>query len=352
MAYSTGTVNSYSDLLTKLKALAEAQGWVSASYAENDELRLQSAAGDQFYTFKRISNDTLGNLVSYPYSTYGECIAILGSTSFSSGAAWNAQPGNSRDNGVLTSVVTLLRIGTTGPWVKYHAFVTATYIHMVVEIVTGMFGHLMVGILDKQGLSYSGGQYVAASFLPIPPTPDVTTSAANANGIAAPYVSYPFTTAYPYYTTTKMHLTGIDSEAANAWQSSGNPSNAGQGQIYGMGGLTGYTGYGFMHPEALYIAGTPNSIDASTMLLPHRVYYSGAQSRLRFVGQVPDQFVCDMSYLTAGDIVTFGDDEYMVFPTYRKGPSINDDNYSAQNPINTYYPYNTSFGAAFAFKVS
>lgn len=334
MSYTTGSADSYQDLLLKIKALAVAAGWTTlADDSAGSYWVGQDAAGTGRFILRNITSDE--NINVHYYSQYGAAMMISGFT-----GTWDASKGfyNQTGQDFLNTRITqtracLLHFSTyAGPFAKYYAFVGATYIHVVIEVVTGTFAHLFLGTLNKDGAVYDGGQYCAASYYYWSVTTDMdgATSNAQGNGINGMYMNYPFSSKYPYYAQSFLRVENVDDAGSPAWDyffsTQGTDATYGQRTAYGLGFTLGYNqSYGDTnHPMAGLVGASNNALNSSTMLVPHSIYHQGAQARFRYVGLVPDHAVCNMAFLAAGDILTFGEEEWQVFPCYRKGTVLRD----------------------------
>lgn len=333
MSYTTGSADSYQDLLLKIKSIAVAAGWVTlADDSAGSYWVCQDAAGTGRFILRNITSDENTNI--YSYSQNGPAMMVSGFTGTwdSSRGFYNQVGQDFLNTRYASNKVCLLHFEQyAGPFAKYYAFVGAAYIHIVIEVVTGTFAHLMIGTLDKDGTTYDGGQYCQASFYYYSVTTNQDSSNSIAgNGMSGLYSAYPFSGKYPYYSQQFLRVENVDDAASPAWDyfysTQGSDATYGQRTAFGLGYTLGYTqSYGeFNHPMAGLVGASNNALNNSTMLVPHSIYHQGAQSRFRYLGLVPDQAVCNMAFLAAGDVLTFGEEEWMVFPCYRKGTVTRD----------------------------
>lgn len=290
MAYETGISSGTDDLLDKLRLFAIAQGWtVNLHEVEGDGYRLHMNSGTQYV-----------NLRSAPSDIY-----LRGSTGFDGGSAWNAQPG---------TTIQCQSNNMPGPYAAYHFFGSSQYLHVVVEATAGHYRHLAMGELNKVG-SYAGGAYVGAIYW--------NTSTTYIDDPNAPYHTYLFDrTSYigsdTYHTQVRADLDG----QINHWfQCSYVPWNN-RRRAWGPMRATGGSDAGTMDT---LLARSPNAFNALTPLLPAYVYAERDSQLYSPVGHVADLRVCNLTNLAAGDTVTLGSDNWMVFPAHvKRDPNIRD----------------------------
>ena len=233
---------------------------------------------------------------------------------------WN-QPGQDFRTG-KESKTAIFTFRIAGPYVRYWAFATGQYIHVVVEGISGTFGHILFGQIDKDGAVFDGGAYNAASFNYRPINDDGTVNDGTQNGISGNYAMYPFSSKYPFYAASRIRVQNVDNLVA---PSADNFLNVGsdttvEGSAIGPW-LSGRSdlGYNQYHPDSGLVAASANELGGNTMIVRAAIYHWGAQQRTRYIVVIPDHAVCNMQFVAPGDILTFGNDEWMVFPAYRKG---------------------------------
>jgi hypothetical protein len=316
MSYTTGSADSYLDLLGKIKSIAEAQGWVTRSWGNGIWL-VSSADGNANYSVTVVNTDAQP---FWGYNSMGPCIAISNCKSLNPNLGPWAQPGQDFASG-KESRTAILYFGINGPFAKYHAFVTSQYIHVVVEAITGTFGHIVMGNIDKDGAVYDGGSYNAASQVYRSVNNEAPASdSSNGNGLGGPFAMFPFTNRYPYYSASRIRIENVDNLGSPSCDNFYSVGQNYEGTSIGPWNA-GWTSDGYFaeHPDSGLVAGSANTLGGNTMMIPAAIYHFGAQGRIRYMGVIPDHAVCDMKFLAPGDVVTYGTDEWMVFPTFRKG---------------------------------
>lgn len=280
MAYQTGTANSPDDLLDKLRLFAAAQGWTVNAWTVD--------AG-----FHRLHLEKSGQWVNL--HSFADYIEIIGSTGYSAGSAWNAQPGtgtSARSNAM------------PGPYVAYHFFAGTDTLYTAVESTPGIFKHLAFGMIEKT-CTFTGGAYVGAVYWEQ----------------SASYIDSP--DHYGHYSLFDSDAQSLLYNASiradidakvNNWMrftyvTSGNYAKSGdRGGSYNL--LWGLR------------ANTPNAFNGLTPIFPFYVFVERPSVLYSPVGYAKDLRSVNMSSLTPGETITLGADQWMVFPIAQKnGPN-------------------------------
>lgn len=147
MAYTTGVSGSVADLLSAVRAFAvsnagftdHGSGWTYTTYST-----FQLSKNGVYYTFQYTASE----------------LNINTSTALGNSGAHTGLPGAAAAAFARPRPI-------QGPHVGYWLFNggyagTGPCVHVVVEVVNGVFIHFSFGELEKQG-SYTGGQYVTGS---------------------------------------------------------------------------------------------------------------------------------------------------------------------------------------------
>jgi len=281
MAYFTGTANSPADLLLKLKSHAESIGWIT-DRSSADEWCLHNADG--YWSIKALANR----------------FEMGSNTGFDNTKAWDKQPGTSIRISGSYRYPTVFSLAAT-PFVAYHLFVTGDYLHGVVEIASGKFRHIAIGTLDKRGAVYNGGQYVSSTYRR---NADGTNNVSYDSNLFDDY-SY-----FDYLLSSRVRVDGQDGASSPYWALFTNNSSGGINRAIGLG--RGYASTS--HPSALLVDTSANALTGGTLLIPCTIYTIGAENRTRMIGEVKDFAVCRMDYLSPGDTITVGQEQWRVFP--------------------------------------
>jgi len=290
MAYFTGTANNPADLLLKLKSHAESIGWIT-DRSTSDEWCCHNA--DSYWSIKAFNNR----------------LELCGNTGFNNSAVWNKQLGSTaaQADGTYSNNGTYYILATTA-FIAYHLFASEDYLHLIVEVSSGSFRPLLIGSLDKCGAVYNGGQYVCGLYL-------------YAYNLTNNWNYYPFDGyAVNYYSpyASRVRVDGQDGAPSPNWLSfsSFNTTN----QAIGLG--RGYYKES-KHPSSLLVETSANALTGGTLLIPCTIYTVGAENRTRMIGEVKDFRVCRMDYLSPGDSVIVGSEQWRVFPAVER---TNNDN--------------------------
>ena len=291
MAFETGSATDVYDLLDKLRAFAVAQGWTVNRWANGDELCLEHNGG--YWNCKAV--DDLGGTSPYlsSYQADDPGIRVRGSTGFSSGSSWDAQPNVSASEAGMGVFV-------DGDVKAYWLFAdaSATYIHLAARINTNTYCHLQLGHLSKLG-SWTGGQYLAGTIA--------------RNGTPG---GYPIAVSLAAYGEGSGTIRADIDGATNAWQSmGGNPS----GQLDCEGGYVKSIQRGANNRLLGSLLGAaPATWDGRSPMWPCPVLLQRPSSRYSIAGYPLDMRVLNIQNLEAERVLTYGSDEWLVFPFTRK----------------------------------
>jgi len=285
MAYFTGTANNPADLLLKLKSHAASIGWIT-DWSNADTWFCHNAEG--YWSIK----------------AFNDRLELCGNTDFQGGLAWDNQPGNSMYQYGSNKFATVCSLPST-PFVAYHLFATADYLHLVVEIASGQFRPLFIGTLNKRGAIYDGGQYVCGfrSYY--------GTNTPNYNSLGMTGACYPFdgeSNNSDIQYSARIRIDNQDGQPAPTWYLSGITYQP--RYVIGLG--RGYASPN--HPSAMLVDTSGNALTGGTLLIPCTLYSVGAENRTRMIGEVKDFAVCRMDYLSPGDTITVGQEQWRVFP--------------------------------------
>ncbi|MDV2795129.1 hypothetical protein [Pseudomonas aeruginosa] len=287
MAYFTGTANNPADLLGKLRAHAETLGWVT-DRASATEWYCHNAEG--FWSFSAAAAQWF----------------IVGNTGFDNALAWNTQPGNAVQHTPYSMNYPVDAQLSGGPFTRYHLFATADYLHLHVEIAAGQFRPVMIGTINKRGVTYSGGQYVCGAFV-----------YGNNQKLSNDWSCYPFDGYHIRYSGgwNVLRLDGLDGGPSPEWLPFDYGTNVPR-RVIGLG--RGHYRSQF-HPDTGLVDASANELNSSTVVVPCAIYAVGAQQRSRYIGEVRDFGLCRMDFLAPGDTITVGADTWRVFPLLQRG---------------------------------
>lgn len=314
MAYETGTPSSTQDLMQKLSTFA--QGLSTTPWTE-DNLDL---------VFDKLSLH-LGNCyVHFKWdSTAQTTIGMFQSLGFAgSGADQDAHTndsGNGDDPGVAP-VVTERRVdfGVAGPYTAYHFFAgegDEPYIHVVVEVTSGVFRHFGFGNLVKTN-DWTGGEYCyahlwdsGAAYTDNPTSPNHTFML---DGITASYL---------VALAATVHVEGMpNGPTSHKWGACcnlGKSAAGNDGDGNGRCPLFGSSRSGLWGFTLLWM--NYSHINSYKALVPIVLCYRDTDEtpdEILWLGQMPEVGLINHANFDPGDEITVGSDTYMIFPWVRK----------------------------------
>jgi len=321
MSYQTGTAETLSDLLSKLSEFAVTTGWTVDNFkphATTPELYLHNADG--FYSF--------GMLAGYDSSV--RSLIIHGNTGYSTGAAFNAQPGNSRQNQGFHTATSYNGTHVTeiaGPFLTYDFFGTAQYLHVVVQIGAARFRHFGIGMLNKEGV-WNGGQYVFGTLRS-------RTSPNYPHGDQIWGVCAPGSNQARY--SAVIRAEGIAGETRTPWWLGASRNDTAGATVRGAGhcGTSSYT-LNQSHPDSLQIYTSLSVFGQVLAPVPNSVLVYGLDKIWRRLGTLPDCTQCRMDGITPRTILKISGEEWMIIPptTWRanagSGPDSKNDDSSGE----------------------
>jgi hypothetical protein len=181
MSYQTGTSTGPNDLIDKIRAFLESDGWTTNLFTTvglGYRLHVQKTAADgtvMYFNFRSAiaehGSTITGDNRDYQPETYnyGDITGILinGSTGYDVGLSWDMQPDYPRslddpypDTNSMASCMTAM---STSAIPAYYIFSVDDTVNIVVEVTSGEFQFMSFGLLEKQGV-YTGGQFFSASY--------------------------------------------------------------------------------------------------------------------------------------------------------------------------------------------
>ena len=315
MAYQTGSSSDVLDLLDKLRVFAIAQGWTVDEWTSPD---LHISKGGRYFVLHGDTSAGSGGNV-------GPFLQICGATGYSAVAAWNAQPGTS------PSVETN---GMPGPFTAYHFFAGASpdYLHVVVEVSAGVFKHFHIGSLSPFG-AIADGSYATGSRWQYNSGPDTN------------FPDHQNYHNYPFGCGTDDQLRGpsvlrVDTDGVSPkWNrfDSNYTTPAGYRATSVVLQSTSFYSDVWRSPGYALFNGSPNAFNGLTVLIPMPVFVERASAKFSPAGYVKDVRFVNMKNLTAGETLTIGTDQWLVFPAIQKTATWNVS--GVLTPSSGYYGY-------------
>lgn len=289
MAYETGTASGVNDLLDKLQTFLDAAGWTTNK---------DQAQGSGWWLSMQKGSDLFVNFVSDPATSGttdpGPWIYVYGATGYSSGSAYNAQPGTSGQ--VKTNKM-------TAPFTKYYFFEGDDYIHIVIEVESGRFRHIHAGTIEKLG-TVTGGFYAMGTSsyysTTTPSSPDST------------HNMYPWEN--KSVSLTSQHQLYANAGDGAKWFTSSRTGSTGAKLGAGVVAVANSQTLSQNGLDGELFTYTPNTTNGITPLLPINVLAERTSGLWTFLGQVKDVRRVNMLNHQPGDTITIGSDEWLVFP--------------------------------------
>lgn len=278
ITYETGVATDPTDLLDKLAAFLSSNGWTATVPASGDYV---FASGG--------SNSIIAGVDAQ--ATYWQ---RRGATEVNAALAWDAQPGNSGVSDGMT-------LGA-GPYTAYHFWVGdedgVEYVHVTVEIAANSFKHWVLGNLVKYG-SWGGGTYC-----------DSTENTFEFFGMPQPEdTRHRFICDANNNTIEHAHIwVDYDGKSSPNWQ---RVRNIGTASVDCCSGTWRNGGFN---------AALANVLDQEwnlrTPLVPAVYLAKRGSFLLSPIGRIPNFRNVTINNYVAGQIVTYGSDEWMIFPTF------------------------------------
>jgi len=304
MSYLTGTATDVDDLLGKLSAFAQLNGWtenkVVAGTGNGASSEVYLSKGQTFVIFDAQftggSNLYHGvqQLLDHPH------LDVYVATGFNGANPVNGQPGTSlfkETNWLLPNMT------------AFHFFTDPTkeYLHIVVEVIANEFRHIQVGLMEKIG-AYDGGQY-NQSINPIQ----------SINVIDRPdnfQHSYPWTkigSVAGRNQFIRVNIDGVD------WKQSNSQDNtlgwapplrmAAQGEW-----LDNHFDMKFFDQGDTQ----PNTFNSTLVLFPMPAFIYRSSTQRAPVGKPFDVRMCNIQNVTPSASIFFGGDEWVILPFVQK----------------------------------
>lgn len=328
MAYQTGTATDCNDLLDKFRLFAIAQGWTANRWVtagNGRELCLQK--GSAYFNFRSLQNENpTFNGYAAGAGMYG--IILNGSDGYSSGSAWDRQPGypvrnagtlGAADQGHIWCPVHDL---STGPFPAYHFFSmnSGQALYCEWEVSTGTFQRFGVGSLDLFNPAAGGGGrfcYATGGAIPLTGTNlrwreyDIDNASWMMECVPFRRASLPaHTSSYGPGRTTAGSMVRAAFSSFDNWACSGRDASQ---QPYA------WVCQGGGNHDRLLRDLSPAPLNGVAVLVPNVVSLNINNEFLAPIGQMPGLRFMDMSNYLPGDEFTIGSDTWKVFPWYAKG---------------------------------
>lgn len=303
MSYEKSQSTSMIDLFQKLSTFAVANGWTEdhSDYVTNRRLSIHRST---IYTQFNWDPATPAN------------VGIYQSTGFSgSGTAPGNHTGDSGQGIVSNSNTTLAtgrHVALDNDTNNYWFFESDTYLHVVVEVTSGVFAHFGMGILSKFGDNWTGGEYaygVKQGSL------NNTSGSIDSNGC---YLLDGLTSNSNVAFMPSLKMSGIPNQAASTWGVVGGAITTPGNDRGGSARSKVYGGYrGNTMARAFGRIGSSNA-QGLVPFYPITCFAQTSTSDLYYLGAMPDVRGMNIQYYNPGDEVVVGGDTWVLFPSRQK----------------------------------
>lgn len=309
MPYETGSATNLQDLLSKLGTFAGANGWTvhfsgaRTGGAGSSGHALILSRGVVQAIFR--SNNSAGIPTNDP-GPYME--QLLWSGTYAA-ASTETQPNPSP----VTNTNWM-----SGPFVAYHFFLSALtaprpYVHVVVEVTSGIFRHFGTGQLRQLG-TFTNGAYVHGT------NHSFNTGSLLINNADLSAHSWPFepggSSANNFATLVRADFGGVVPRYCQ-----GQANSPAVGRLWCGWRNPSATNFGNFNSLAL---SAPSAFTGRAPLFPHLCFVQAdIVDNLRHPIGFPDDFrFVRIDNFQPGDSITLGSDTWRVFPVVRKGAAV------------------------------
>ncbi len=209
----------------------------------------------------------------------------------------------------------------TPPFANYWLFSgepgDTPYVHLVVQKANGRFCHLSFGVVDKKGAAYTGGAFLFGMRYYWAFSGSSAGGSSNGSGVAGSGHYTPLSSGGPTgFATYNIFMGAIDADSVISDSSQVSTPNGRLAALYSpsMSINVGSSSSRWLNP---FFHLGPNPLNGVTTLMEAPVMRYSTNSRLQYLGSVPGWRCCSMIGRDEGETVTFGTDEYMIFPVKR-----------------------------------
>jgi len=304
MSYQTGTISGPVDLITVIKDAAVAAGWTLNQFATvGSGRRCHLSKGNLYVNLRAYVNESTSELYALSFTTQHSVVGHA-STGYNGANNWYSQPGNIQYNpgfGNLTHSWGVTGLTSTA---TYHlfTFTAPDAIYCIVERAAGQFQWILFGNLDKNGDTWTGGEFFAGS------------GPWDSNNL----YSIPVIASAPiggsWASFAQVRVSSLDS--FTGWAASWNFSTG-----YPCPRLTDA-----IFDKRMIFDCAPNAFNSLAPLLPLEVFVSrrGTETGVTdetwafdLLGYLPNMYAVNMQTLLAGQSYSVGTDQFKVFPVAR-----------------------------------
>lgn len=274
MAYATGLANTLGDLVSAIQSACTNNGWtLSGEVLHKDDVHVRIQVA-------------------------GETVTFLGGT------------GIDGENEITGSGPTIVRMHALAQAFTFpltyevHILTDPDEVYVIINYAVDFYQWAAWGQSTVEGLPGTGVWYAASCNAGGATAISIAafgTQLGSSNGLQHPALLATSSTSGVGNNNQNGYVQhGLDSEAWNP----ANPSN--------NNGLHGYTA---LHPLLSLL---PNSWNDQTLLLPVVAYRLRSGNKVSLVADLAHARHCRIDFHDPGDIITLGEDQWRVYPCYRK----------------------------------
>lgn len=299
MAYTTSSATNASGILDAIRLFAVAQGWTVNYWATYSNGYWLSIEYDGMF-FNFYSDDTAGSIYA------------KGATAFSSSNSWYNQAGSYYLTSSSVSYAVTCNDLLGGPFAAHHLFAPAdgTYIYCVIEVSSGRYTFIGFGRLNQLG-TWTGGEFLAS-------TKWYLNSVSYSGNAYYSAHRLPFSTASSSSLSALIrfvdHYSGTSEQ--NDW-------------LYGYGTISGDVFWGGIlstySPAYMQYLRSPSNINGVSPLICPQLFSKNSSGNFVCLGTPPDWRYINIKNITPGTTLTYGAEDWMVFPIKQKGTQISGD---------------------------
>jgi hypothetical protein len=308
--YETDAYTDPTDLVNKLAAFIEANGWTRDDLSnEGSGRRYHAHRGTQYLNMRGFVNESApsGAVIMDGGGTniYGVSFNI--GTGYSGASPWYSQAGIPLNSGGGPRSVGIQGLSAAG---TYHFFAhnSGDQIMAVVEYASGYYDRFYFGLINEYG-SITGGDYFGAS------RTGIQSAATSAQPVFGFFRAGHAGGEGSVSMTSPYALLKVDVDAESGWHWNPQANYGGSRRTL----RDFYNVYAFSAANAIQ----PNTTNSLNVLFPVVAYVNrsttdAAGTSASPVGEIPKVFYVSLANLVPGQQITLGGTDYRVFPFWKK----------------------------------
>lgn len=209
----------------------------------------------------------------------------------------------------------------TPPYANYWLFSggpgDAPYIHLVVQKASGRFCHLSLGVVDKKGAAFTGGAFLFGMRYYWAFSTNGTGASSNGSNVAGGGHYTPLSSGGPTgFANYNVYMGDVDPGVVISDTSQTTYANGKLASLYSTTLSINASSFNSRWLNPFFHLG-PAPLNGVTPLMEAPVMRYSGNNRLQYIGSVPGWRCCSMIGREEAETVTFGTDEWMIFPVKR-----------------------------------